>query len=280
MLVAMFLAATNYKLNLGFMMVFLLFGIALVNTFMCFRNLAYLRLSVGTPQAIFAGELAQFPVFIENTQKLDRYAIYLDFEDRTQAKQAIDIEKNNRVALCLAYPSQQRGHMAIPRIRLETWFPLGLLRAWTYWLPEANVLVYPHPESGAPPLPLTETRNQDEGQQQQGNEDFSGVRTYQAGDPLKLLSWKHNARVDLDAGGHLVSKLFSGGAKGELFLDFATLPLQVDLELRLSRMCAWVLEAEQQGLQYAFKLGAFSVTTNSGENHRNTCLQALALYGA
>ena len=46
-----------------------------------------------------------------------------------------------------------RGLHAVPPLRAETRFPLGLFRAWTVWRPAAQVLVYPRPRRPPPPLP-------------------------------------------------------------------------------------------------------------------------------
>lgn len=144
-------------------------------------------------------------------------------------------------------------------------------------MPDTQALVFPQPEPFAPPLPMTGATNQD-GQGQTGEEDFSGVRVYQAGDALKHLAWKHIARVDLDAGGNLVTKQFSGGSASDVLLDYASLPVNLDLELRLSRMCSWVLQADALGIAYAFELGATNFPAAIGEAHKINCLSALALY--
>ena len=48
-------------------------------------------------------------------------------------------------------------------------------------------------------------------------------------------------------------------------------------EQQLSRLCAWVLQAEQQGLDYGLRLGALEIKPAHGEAHKRRCLQALAL---
>jgi hypothetical protein len=54
---------------------------------------------------------------------------------------------------------------------------------------------------------------------------------------------------------------------------------QLDLELRLSRMTRWVLDAEQRALPYAFRIGRHDFPAASGAAHQAACLRALALYG-
>ena len=105
------------------------------------------------------------------------------------------------------------------------------------------------------------------------------MRSYQPGDPLRHLAWRQIARLDPAYGGQLVTKQFEGGAIDELLLDFDALPPQLDLELRLSRMTRWVLEAEQRALPYAFRLGRLHYEPALGGVHQDACLRALALYG-
>ena len=62
-------------------------------------------------------------------------------------------------------------------------------------------------------------------------------------------------------------------------LDLATLSPRIDLELRLSRMTRWVLEAEGRALPYALRLGAERFEAANGAAHQAACLRALALYG-
>jgi uncharacterized protein (DUF58 family) len=278
LLLVLFIASTNYNLNLGFALTFVLAACALVNAFLGFRNLAYLHLLAGPVAPVFAGEEAQFTLHLMNRRRHYRYAIYVGFAAKGHPEQALDIAPESRTTVQLSCASQQRGLLAIPRVRLQTGFPLGLLRAWSTWLPDTQALVYPQPEAFAPPLPMTGSAGKD-GQGQAGDEDFSGVRAYQTGDALKHLAWKHIARIDLDAGGTLITKQFSGGSASELLLDFSTLPESLDLELRLSRMTSWVLQADASGLAYGFRLGPENYPAADSEMHRQDCLRALALYG-
>jgi uncharacterized protein (DUF58 family) len=214
-----------------------------------------------------------------NRHKHSRYAIWLGFlrEDLPNLEQAADIAAYANRAVYLNVASKQRGWLAAPRVRLQTRFPLGLFRAWSYWMPDANALVYPYPEEQGPPLPMI-GQESEEGHGHAGHDDFAGIRAYQAGDSMRHLAWRQIARIDVQDGGSLVTKHFEGGAKSELCLDFALLPRTMDLDLRLSRMTRWVLEAEQQGLAYSFRLGEHDFAPSIGPAHQTACLRALALY--
>jgi uncharacterized protein (DUF58 family) len=188
-----------------------------------------------------------------------------------------DIGAHGSAAVLLGVPTSARGWLQPARVVLSTRFPLGLFRAWSYWRPATRALVYPRPEEGAPPLPVS--GNAVGSGRAGGSDDFAGVRSYQAGDSPRQLAWRHIARLDPALGGQLVTKHFEGGVGDELVLDFAALPPQLDLELRLSRMTRWVLDAEQRALPYAFRLGAVYYDAGNGAAHQAACLRALALHG-
>ena len=277
LLLLLFIASVNYSLSLGFALTFVLAAVAAVNAFFGFRNLAYLHLNAGSASPAFAGEETRYTIHISNRRAYTRYAIWIGFHDQSYPAKARDIPARSQLSLELSYPTGERGWQPIPRIRLQTWFPLGLLRAWSTWLPDARALVYPRPEPNPPPLPRS-GHQQQEHTAQTGQEDFSGVRAYQSGDALKHLAWKHIARVDTDLGGQLISKQFSGAGGSDIQLDFNTLPRHMDVELKLSRLTSWVLEAERCGQTYSFKLGPHYFPAACGQAQQDTCLRALALF--
>jgi uncharacterized protein (DUF58 family) len=279
MLIALFIGSVNYNLSLGFGFTFLIAACALIDMHLTFRNLAYLHLKAGRATPVFAGEEAQFELHLINRRKHQRYAIWLDFvgERVPELQQPADVAPNATQTVVLATLATERGWLSAPRVRLQTRFPLGLLRAWSYWQPDVKALVYPHPEDDAPPLPRSSLKKKD-GQGHAGHDDFAGIRGYQAGDSLKRLAWRQIAKVDVELGGTLVTKYFEGGAATEVALEFDQLPRSMDIELKLSRMTRWVIEAEARGLPYAFRLGETRLAPALGPAHQEACLRALALY--
>lgn len=277
MLVVLFIASINYSLSLGFALTFLLAGCAVIDMHLTHRNLAHLHLSPGNVSPVFAGEEAQFSLHLANRRSHDRFAILLSFIDTgaDNIEHAVDVAANTGSDCILSTATLERGWMPAPRIRLQTCFPLGLMHSWSYWRPDMRALVYPHPEENAPPLPLLEGEKED-GRGSVGHDDFAGVRAYQAGDSPRQLAWRQIARTENSA---LITKQFEGGSTSELALDFARLPRTMDVELRLSRMTRWVLQAEERGQPYAFRLDGLYFPPATGPAHQAACLQALALHG-
>ena len=103
------------------------------------------------------------------------------------------------------------------------------------------------------------------------SDEWEGLRPWRRGDPLKLVVWKKAAKND-----ELVSRDTVHAQRSELWLDLQWTG-QGDLEHKLSRLCAWVLAAEAQGLDYGLRLPGQEIRPDSGEAHKRRCLEALAL---
>ena len=277
LLAVLLIGSVNYALGLGFGLTFLALSCALVDMVATYRNLAHLALQQGRVAPVFAGQEVQFELQVFNRTRLARYAVRADFADVTEPRHVADIAPGTHAILTLSVPTVQRGWVAPARIKLSTHFPLGLFNAWSYWRPATRALVYPRPEDGAPSLPLA--GGSGSSLRAAGHDDFAGVRNYQAGDSPRQLAWRQIARLDPSIGGALVSKHFEGGGGDQLVLDFDALPATLDLELRLSRLTRWVLEAESRALPYAFRLGALRLPAALGAAHQAACLRALALHG-
>jgi uncharacterized protein (DUF58 family) len=280
LVLVLLIGSINYSLGLGFALTFLILSCALVDMVFTYRNLAHLALQQGRVAAVLAGQEAQFELHIANRTGLSRYGVWIDFADapgKDEPRHVTDIAAHGSASVLLGVPTLARGWLQPARVLLSTRFPLGLFRAWSYWRPATRALVYPRPEEGAPPLPVH--GNAVGSGRAGGHDDFAGVRSYQAGDSPRQLAWRQIARLDPALGGQLVTKHFEGGVGDELVLDFALLPVQLDLELRLSRMTRWVLDAEQRALPYAFRLGTVHYDAGNGAAHQAACLRALALYG-
>lgn len=284
LLLVLFVASANYSLSLGFGLTFLIGSCAIVDMCLTYRNLAHLFLAPGRALPVFAGEEASFELHLINRSRYDRYGIWLGGLElpATQSEQAADIAADSSCRLSVQVPALQRGWLAAPTVRLQTRFPLGLLRAWSYWRPEMRLLVYPRPEDPAAPFPGSGSGQGSAGAQPQaGAEDFAGIRPYQTGDAPSRLAWRQMARLDLlhTQSSHMLVKQFEqGNDPQQLYFDLAQLPPEMNLEDQLSRLTRWVLTADAQHLCFGLRLGAQCFLPATGPAHRAACLQALALY--
>jgi uncharacterized protein (DUF58 family) len=82
--------------------------------------------------------------------------------------------------------------------------------------------------------------------------------------------WKKVARS-----GELVSRETSGAAQRELWLAWADTG-GGDSERRLSRLAAWVLLAEREGIDCGLRLPGAELPCGQGDAHRRAALDLLA----
>jgi len=271
-LALLLIGSINYALALGFALTFFLAGMGLVGMVHTARNLARIGVSAGRAEAVFAGESMQFRLYLDGRARFDRPAI-LARHLGSGAQFVVDIPALGIAEVVLDAPAQRRGWMPIGRVLLETRFPLGMFRAWSYVEPDARCLVYPKPERTPLPPPSAESAVGALRSQAAGNDDFSGLRTYQLSDSPRHVAWKAVARSD-----GMFTKQFTGEAAAELWLDWRLLPAALGLEQRLSRLAGWVISAERGGAHYGLRLPGVEIAPGRGHVHAAACLEALALY--
>ena len=267
------LGAMNYNLSLGHALVFLLAGLGIVAILHTFRNLVLVSIRPGRCEPVFAGGLAQFDLVLEN-QRLDaRTSLRLFINDEIPTE--VDIRAHASTVATLDVPAEKRGWLPLPRITIETTWPLGLVRAWSYAVPDMNCLVYPTPAAKAPPLPWSGDSAQGSTRDGRGTDDFSGLRNHQVVDPPRHVAWKAVARQQ---DGPLLTKLFSGAAAQQLWLDWEALPDVIDTELRLSILARWMIDADAAGVAWGLRLPAFRLAPDNGPTQISAGLRALALH--
>jgi len=271
-LLILLVGSINYVLSLGFALTFLLAGMGLAGMVQTARNLAQLSVRAGRVEPVFAGEAARFRLGLWNEGNFDRPEILVRHLG-SGTQRLIDVGAAAAAEATLAVPAPRRGWQPLGRVMLETRFPLGLFRAWSYVEPDCRCLVYPRPEPGPLPPPAPAAQAGGTRASAQGSEDFSGLRGYQPSDSPRHVAWKSVARA-----GEMLTKQFAGDAVVELWLDIEQLPAALGLERRLSRLTAWVLAAERAGARYGLRLEGKLIAPGRGDAHRAACLEALALH--
>ena len=286
-LLTLLVASINYQLNLGYLLTFLLAGSAVVGMHVCHGTLRGLAMHLVAPGAHYAGASTAFDINLTNNRRSIRYGIGLSVLNPAASKHKrrhwawTDVPAQGSSLVQIAFTPARRGLHRLPTLTAETRFPLGTFRVWTVWRPAAQMLVYPAPELHAPPLPagVPRTGGAAAAMKAQSSGEFEGVRGYRRGDPMKLVVWKKASAASGQAsseGGGLIVRDTQQAQQNELWLDFMQAG-SGDIERKLSRLCAWVLQAERLGLAYGLRLPAREIKPASGEAHKRQCLEALAL---
>jgi uncharacterized protein (DUF58 family) len=135
------------------------------------------------------------------------------------------------------------------------------------------VLAWPRPEAAPPPLPSgAASPSDDRSTRRSTGSEMDGVRPWRRGDTMRQVVWKKVARS-----GELVSRETAGTSQRELWLDWSDTH-GGDLELRLSRLSAWVLQAEREGLLWGLRLPRGELPQSQGDAQRRAALDQLALW--
>jgi uncharacterized protein (DUF58 family) len=282
------IGSINFALQMGYFLTFTIVSMAVVSMYHTHRNLSGLVIRGQRVAPVHAGEVASFELTISNPMPTERYALNFGFmlparRWRVPAKEHeeplpgtwVDVPAASVCRIGVGLPTRRRGRRECPRIRLWTRYPFGLWEAWSYLHPALSTVVYPAPESEAPPLPATREGEGEFSGITAGGDEFSGVRPYRPGDPQKMIAWRLAARSD-----ELSVKFFESTGAGDVLLDFASLPQQLGLEQRIARLAGWVLMAEAAGLGYGLRLPSARVDVGRGHEHCERCLEALALFEA
>jgi len=270
-LLLMLIASINYSLSLGYALSFVLTGLFAATLLHTYRNLAGLNVLSIKSENTFAPEDASFSISVHNNQARIRHGINLSVP--TGAYTRIRVDANANAEATLSIKTQTRGVCKLGRLTLQSDWPLGLWTSWSYLHVPEQCLVFPHPEPDAPPLPV-ESGSQGTARSVvslQG--DVAGLRDYQPGDSIGTIAWKSAAR-----GLGLQSRTFdSEGALAHTVLSLHRTGMS-DLEAQLSRLCAWVLDAEAMGQDYSLNLSGYTLDKGRGAEHRTRALSALAIH--
>lgn len=277
-LLVLLVASINFQLNLGFALTFLLAGCSVVGMHMGHATLRGLHLQLLPPTAHFLDVPAMLTVQLHNPNARPRYGVGLALQ-KVGVWSWVEVPGQGSCSVSLAWLAPQRGLVKLPLLSAESRFPMGAFRVWTVWQPAARAWVYPRPEACAPALPGATAPAGSAagvGDPTRSGDDWDSVRGYQRGDTPKQIVWKKAAQAMATGSGALVSRDASVPKAVEIWLDYASTGL-ADKEARLSRLCAWVLKAEHQGMAYGLSLPAQRLSPACGPAHQRQCLEALAL---
>ena len=268
---AMVLAGINYQNSLVFALAFLLASLFMVAMLHTFRNLSGLTLAAGAARPAFAGEDAEFTIVLKRLG--DRTYEALQVGWNPAAMTLADLIEDQELRVKSYVSARTRGRLNPGRLLIQTNYPLGLFRAWSWVDLDMMTLVYPRPVPGGE-MPSAMSTSDEEGELvlRDGAEDFYGLREYQPGDRIRHIAWKAYARNEV-----LMTKQFAAYADRRVWLDWEQFS-GLDREARLSRLCFWVLQLNSSNDEYGLRLPGVEIDPSRGEAHRDAVLKTLALF--
>jgi hypothetical protein len=307
----LFLLGTNYQNNLMLLLCYFLLAIFLVNLLASYINFARIELQIGKCPEVFVGDNLHIPLWLNANSDGNFLAkspvngvLHFKFQANKHKSNKKDKNQQNQSStlvdadafsnpINLSLTCQQRGKLTLSRVTVESVYPLGLYRCWTYLAFTHQITVFPKPLPCEIQLHVSEhnsTKKSGEiANEQAGHDDFSHLKAYQIGEPLNHVAWKQLAK-----GRGMVSKQFSSIGNHIGWLKFSseyrnnTLPytsteletaLDSDaLNKELGELCYQVIELSRTQRTFGLDLGAQCIAPNSGAGHRLACLHALAYF--
>lgn len=270
LLLLILLTAINYQNNMAYAVAFLLATLFIIAILHTYANLAGLTLHAVAASPAFPGQQSEFTLRLERGRRAAHYGLRLAWPQGGDAR--VSLVDRDSAELGLFVPVGQRGWYHPGRLLLESSYPLGLLRCWTWVDLDLRALVYPQPLASAE-LPGTSS-DSPEGVAVavSGSDDFYGFREYRRGDSLRQVHWKGLAK-----GQTLQSKHYAAYADRSSWLDWEAFP-GIPPEQRLSHLCHWALVFERSGEDYGLRLPGQEIPPDRGEAQLERVLTALALF--
>lgn len=274
----LFILGTNYRNNLMLLLSYFLLAMFLVNLLISYSNFARLKVQLGKVSSVFAQNDCPLPLWLgdshcQNISELNCSGkIHFRFWKGEQHK-SIEAETHSN-PIILNLTTHQRGYIVLPRITIESFYPLGLFRCWTHIRFINKVLIYAKPI--ATELTVTNAVSGEEETLEldslPGQNDFDTLKTYEQGEPLSRVAWKLVAK-----GGDMMSKQFTDALSSALWLDIRHYDGQ-GLESAVGKLTWLVIELTQRKVTFGLVLGEQKIEADSGNSHMERCLESLALY--
>ena len=271
LLLILLLIAINYENNLVYGLVFLLATILVITVHLTFANLYRITIKGMRNTSVFAGHAGaiEFEVTARNHRRYEICLITCDDQNLLPI-----VEPREPSSAMIAVTPEQRGLFALGRLKVATEYPFGLVRCWT-WIDVSQALwVYPRPVN--PPFFPRSALSTQSGtplSPSQFGEDLHSFKPYRPGDAVKNIQWSSVAR---GAEPQVIVMADESSSKA-ITISFNDYP-GVDLETRLSWLCARVLAASRDNLSYSLVLPSANIGPSSGERHRDEALMMLAQF--
>lgn len=275
LLLVMLILAINFQNNLMFAVTFLLASLFVITILHTYANLSGLTIRFLRGHPCFVGEQAAFDLTLIAKGSRQYESIQLRLLDGSGT--AVDLLETRQTHVTLYQNAVRRGALPANALLIETFYPLGLFRAWTWLQVDLKTLVYPRPVAGGQLADLIGSGTSDQAQVHQGErtggEEFTGLEQYQSGMSLKRVAWKNYAR-----GQGMHAKQYVELSDHRRWLDWQLWP-ELASEARISRLTWWVLQLHRSGEEYGLSLPGVEISPDRGEVHRIKVLEALACFG-
>ncbi|WP_422134174.1 DUF58 domain-containing protein [Endozoicomonas sp. ALD040] len=264
-----FILAANYANSLAFGLSFFMVSLFMLSILHTWRNLAGITLISKSAGSGHVGDL--IPVHLQlQTGGRGRQSVRLGWPENEQVTYSFETDLD----VSLRVKATSRGWFRPGRMRLESLYPLGFCRAWSWVQLEMQTLIYPRPDYTHPVPSLLGAGEETGVQTRSGQDDFAGFRRFKETDLAGHVDWKGYARTS-----ELNTKLFEEPIGHQVKLSLEHNP-GVSLEDKLSVLAGWCLRCEATNKPFSLSVPGTELAADGGRKHLKQCLETLALFAS
>lgn len=276
-IVVLVLTGATYNNNLVFILAFFMFSIFVISMLQTHYNVKGVRLNFGSSEEGFEGDV--LTLHLELVQKRARWKRNLEI--RTSSKKFVTVSHKREELLPqesaklvrIEVRAWKRGIHSLPDLILETYYPLGMFRAWKVFRFDAQLVVYPKPEIKQILQPRSfEAGHEDLGLRTSPEGDFGELKNYVMGESYHQIAWKHYART-----GELFSKVHWGEEHKHYVIPWIVSGRKAqEIEAQLSIMSGWIKAALEDNATFEMEAPSLKIEASKGVDHARRCWRALA----
>lgn len=285
LLILTFVVGTNYANNLVLGLFFYLGAVWLVGIVVTFLQLSRLEFELSFVELSQAHSICWVEFEISSRTQTPARQIRLSFDYDKNALDRLNPQDRalflNHHTLTLSHVQKaqsvrlpiiasKRGVFDLPRLSIQSVYPLGITQAWSYGFFVAPWYVYPTPKPFDSPIQTQHANQSGAGiHSVSGVEDFDRLDTYIPGQNLSSVSWAHVAR-----GMGMLSKHFGETAGISQTLDYYAMP-SIHHEDKLSEL-AYLLTKQDPNTPFRLNLPTGLSDTGSTHAFIQDCFVRLA----
>jgi uncharacterized protein (DUF58 family) len=278
--IVLLILGNNYQNNLIMALGLWLLSLMCICLLLCYQNLSGLTLVYSAAPEGFCDTWLEVKLAVEGALASKGRSTSKDQSSSKGVSLEASLmdwvgEQSSRyvdATLVVGFKSVRRGVHTLPRIQVQSRYPLGLFRCWTLVDVGGVAIVYPRALAGYV-CPLVTLGGAAQSAQQHGtlglSHEFVGLKAYQAGESLSRIAWK---QVAAGRGWH--QKQFAEEGGGALMLAEHALEAY-PAEQRFEILTYWLLELG--GLQpVGLTLYGSVLAPRLGSEHLKVALGRLA----
>jgi len=269
-LLLVLIAGINYQNALAHALAFLMLGLFLVAMLQTYRNLAGLVLSQTVPIEGFVGQKISVAFQVQSDVGRVYDGLFFYWPNLPVA-QGFGVDHNGTTIFRQSIPAH-RGWYEPGRLRLETVYPFGLFRAWSWLDFDCKILSYPKP------VPCEGRVSQEDSELKAGRrsslgaDDVKALRDFQDGDDQRHIHWRASAKLD-----RLTVKSYESQQSSSQWLRLAALEA-LPMADRLGGLAYLIEAASKRGDAFGLDLYGQQLPVASGPGQERKALKRLALF--